>query len=212
MNKTPSLLIGLFTVLLTNACSSGDSEISLLPTSVSGVDNNLPDSVDNTNSQGIDPLAAINTNSLADNGCQNVIVMNGFGYAACGDGIEVINLQSLERSFISQPADDITGDTDLEQSGNTLQQFDLADPMQPNVITTVNTNFLIFSGVSAANGILAVSGGSGGSDTEVFTYDATSLSVVLTARCCSAYPGAIYRELWCAVGTGQFSTGKRVSG
>lgn len=183
MNKTPSLLIGFFTILLMNACSSGDSENNLLPTSVSGVDNNLPDSVNDLINQ-IDPLAAIDTNSVADNGCQNVIVVNGFGYAACGDGIEVINLESLERNFISQPADDITGDTDLEvlftQSGNTLQQFDLADPMQPNVITTVNTNFLIFSGVSAANGILAVSGGSGGSDTEVFTYDATSLSVVLT--------------------------------
>ena len=184
MKKSTFLSLAvIFTALFIGACSSGDSGGSPSQTQDATDNNDPPESASNVDSQEEASAVTIDANSLASNGCENVITMNGYGYAACGDGIEIIDLESLERNFLSQPADDITGDADLEvlftQSENTLQQFDLIDPMQPNVIATVNTNFAIFSGVSAANGILVVSAGSGGSNTEVYTYDATSLSLAL---------------------------------
>lgn len=185
-NLRYSLALVLFTTLFLGSCSSGgqDSEDSTQQES-EGQDNVPIDNqgTDNSNNQGEETPAQADTNSLATSGCQNVVIINGFAYAACSNGIEVVNLQSFERNFVSLLADDITGDADVgvlfTQSGNTLQQFDLADPMQPSPVATVNTNFSIFSGISAANGILVVSAGSGGSNTEVFTYDASSLSLVI---------------------------------
>ena len=111
---------------------------------------------------------------MATEGCQNVVIVNEFAYAACGSGIEIVDLTSLERNFLSLPADDITADANFgvlfTQSGNTLQQFDLVNPMIPNPVTSTTTSFLIFSGVASANGLLVVSGGSGGSNTLVYTY------------------------------------------
>ena len=184
MNKSTFLFfIVTFAALFVGACSSGDSGGSPLQTEDSTDNNDSPESTSDVDSQEEESPESIDANSLASNGCENVITLNGYGYAACGDGIEIIDLESLERNFLSQPADDIAGDADLEvlftQSENTLQQFDLIDPMQPNVIATVNTNFALFSGISAANGILVVSAGSGGANTEVYTYDATSLTLAL---------------------------------
>jgi hypothetical protein len=47
------------------------------------------------------------------------------------------------------------------------------NPMEPEVVATVNANFSIFSGLSAANCVLAVSGGAGGSNTRIFNYSAS---------------------------------------
>ena len=168
------VLLSFFAIVLLGACSGGSSG----PTSdnddtTDTTDNGEPAPDNNT------PLI-VDSASLATNGCQNTVILNGFAYAACGDGIELVNLQSLQRNFISQPADDITGDANLgvlfTQSGNTLSQFDLTNPMQPNLVATLPTNFLIFSGISAANGILVVSGGSTNSNTEVYSYDSNSLT------------------------------------
>jgi len=126
----------------------------------------------------------VDIDSLATAGCQNVVIVNGYAYAACGSGIEIIDTDTFQRNFLSLPADDISGDAELgllfTQSGMTLRQYDLTNPMEPNNITTVSTNFSIFSGVSAANGILAVSAGSTNSNTQVYTYDATSMTLVLS--------------------------------
>lgn len=153
--------------LITASCSNNSDDSGL-------GDSDLPE--DTTTLQ-------VDTNSLATIGCQNVIILNGFAYASCGNGIEIINLSSLERNFINSAADDITGDAELgvffTQSGTELRMFGLADPMEPNTIASVTTNFAIFSGVSAANGILVVSAGSGGSDTEVYTYTDTTLSLAI---------------------------------
>jgi len=156
----PRILM-LFAAVVMGACSSGGQ-----------------------NSPNDDLSRGIDANSLATVGCQNVVIVNGFAYAACGSGIEVVQLATLERNFIPEPADDITSDSSLgllfTQSGSTLQQFDLVDPMEPNLIATAGTNFSIFSGVSAANGILVVSAGSTASDTEVYAYDATTLTLVVS--------------------------------
>ena len=184
MNKATSLFLTIcFTALLAGACSSGSSDDSSQPADVSDENTGSSVSIESSAGETENVIATIDTNSLASNGCQNVVTINGFGYAACGDGIEIIELESLTRNFISQPADDITADAELNvlftQSENTLQQYELTDPMQPTVTMTVNTNFSLFSGVAAANGLLVVSAGSGGSNTEVYTYDATSLSLAL---------------------------------
>ena len=137
-----------------------------------------------TDSEGGELTLGLSTTSLATSGCQNVVIVNGYAYAACGDGIEIVELETFQRNFITQPADDITADAELAvlftQSGTTLQQFTLADPMEPSVITTVATNFSIFSGVSAANGLLAVSAGSTNSNTQIYTYDASSLRLAIS--------------------------------
>ena len=170
---------------LLQACSSSDQEAA--PADGQGSENQGVDSDDNAgngvpagDSTG-DTTVEFDSNSLAPGGCQNVVIINEFAYAACGTGIEVVNLNSMQRNFIPVPADDITGDDGFgilfTQSGNTLTQLDLADPLAPDIIATVNTNFAIFSGISAANGILVVSGGSGGSDTQVYLYDFNSLSL-----------------------------------
>lgn len=181
MTDTIKHLLLLVTLFLA-ACSSGGQGVN----DPAQLDNNaetdnvaaeLTDGPDGGNAVSVD------TNSLASNGCQNVVIIDNFAYAACGDGIESVNLDSLERSFLSQPADDISGDAELgllfTQSGNTLLQFELTNPMQPNLINTANTNFAIFSGLSSANGLLAISSGSTNSDTQVYTYDSTTLSLVI---------------------------------
>ncbi len=122
------------------------------------------------------------TDSPVINGCQNVVIANNFAYGACGNGIEIVALETLERNFLDFSADDITVDSAMgllfTQSGNDLRMFDLSNPMQPSEITTVSTNFGIFSGISAANGIVVVSAGTGGSNTQVYTYTSTGVNLV----------------------------------
>jgi len=153
-----------FIVALSNACTSEDTDV-----------NDGANEQANTNEN-------VDSNSLATNGCQNVVIVNNFAYASCGNGIEVVSLETLERSFLNFSADDITADADLgllfTQSGGDLRVLDLTNPIEPAEIALINTNFGIFSGISAANGILVVSAGTGGSDTQVYTYSATTLDLV----------------------------------
>ena len=124
--------------------------------------------------------------SLASNGCSNVVIAAGFAYAACGEEIEVAELDDLERDIVfGVSADDITVDADagllFTQSGNLLTTYDLNDPMAPEVLDTLSTNFSAFSGISAANGLLVISGGAGGSNTEVYSYTDADESILLFA-------------------------------
>lgn len=120
--------------------------------------------------------------SLATNGCRNVVIFNGYAYAACGGEIEVVNLNTLDRNLLNITANDITVDIStgqlFTQTGGLLQVLNLDNPMQPNVVATTSTNFNIFSGLSAANGVLVVSGGSTNSDTQVYNYTTNSISLV----------------------------------
>jgi len=162
MNTRLLLLLGTLCFLV--SCSSGDDD---------GLDRNVE----------IFSLET-DTDSLATGGCQNVVIVNEFAYAACGSGIEIVDLTTLERNFLSLPADDISADANLgmlfTQSGNILQQFDLVNPMAPNPVTSATTSFLIFSGIASANGVLVVSGGSGGSNTLVYTYGESPLTLVVS--------------------------------
>jgi len=172
MIRSQHLLLSIAVLTLASCSSDDDGNDTVVPLEPVGEE-----------SGSEDISAVVDNNSLAINGCQNVVIIDEFAYAACGTGIEVVDLNTLERNFITLAADDITGDADVgvlfTQSGNTLQQFDLVNPLQPNPVATVATNFSVFSGVSADNGILVVSAGSGGSNTEVYTYDANSLSLAV---------------------------------
>lgn len=117
------------------------------------------------------------TRSLASNGCSNVIILNGHAYAACGREIEVIALDTKQRSLVNIPADDITVDLSTEtifiQSGNSISSLNTSNPLQPRVTASASTSFGFFSGISAANGVVVTSGGT--SNTRVFTYTANSI-------------------------------------
>lgn len=178
------ILLLFFSLAIISSCSSGGGGSD---STITEAEDNIDDAFGELDEQGdpIDTLTlGIDANSLATAGCQNVVIVNGFAYAACSTGIEIVDLESFERNFIPLPADDITSDASLgllfTQSGTTLQQFDLVDPMAPNLINTVDTNFSLFSGVSAANGILVVSAGSTASNTEVYAYDASTLNLVIS--------------------------------
>jgi hypothetical protein len=137
----------------------------------------------NDNGNGETPTES---GSLASNGCLNVVIVNGYAYAACGSEIEVAELATLERSLINVSANDITFDADEQllftQAGNVLTALDISNPAQPNVLGTAGTNFAAFSGVSAANGVLVVSGGAGGSNTQVYTYTNSDNPITLATN------------------------------
>ena len=117
------IFLYIFTFLLFAACSSDDDNFNIDDDQQQGEqgDGCNDDDVDDTDENDDDiPEESsnidIDRNSLATNGCQNVIIVNNFAYAACGDGIEVVSLESLERNFIDLSADDITADAGLELS------------------------------------------------------------------------------------------------
>lgn len=119
-------------------------------------------------------------------GCTNVVVVNGHAYATCGSTIQIAELATDQRSSVAIAADDITVDPVNEllfiQNGTTIQMLTYTDPLAPEVVATVSANFAIFSGLSAANCVLAVSGGAGGSNTQVFNYSASQGTLELATN------------------------------
>ena len=133
--------------------------------------------------------ALLSSNSTLATGCTNVVIVNGFAYGACDSTINIVELETLERSQVNVQADDITADTEANlifvQSGSTLTVLNTESPFNPVVVDVVSTNFSFFSGLSAANGVLVVSAGAGSSNTQVFTYSLSANdigSLTLTAN------------------------------
>ncbi len=124
---------------------------------------------------------SVDRNSLATNGCDNVTIVGRFAYAACRNEIEIIDLDSSNRNLLNISGSDITADENLQLlfalDRNVINVFSISDPMNPNLLMSLNTNFSIFSGISAANGVLVVSAGAGGSNTQIFTYTSTSVTL-----------------------------------
>lgn len=120
------------------------------------------------------------------NGCTNVVVVNGFAYATCGSTIQIAELATDQRSSVAIAADDITVDPANEvlfiQDGTTIQMLTYTNPLEPEVVATVSANFAVFSGLSAANCVLAVSGGAGGSNTQIFNYSASQGTLELATN------------------------------
>ena len=112
----------------------------------------------------------------------NVAIGDEVAYMAAGNnGIVIVNLQTLELAgTISPPAgsgsvDDISVDDGLlftldGVSPGRLSVFSIADPFQPTLASSPTpVNVGPFAGVSAANGRVVVSGGTG--LLSAFTYD-----------------------------------------
>ncbi len=160
--KIISVLLLIF-ILTINSCSS---------------DNNNDD-IEIVNDENDDTG---DTGSIAANGCSNVVIFNNIAYGACEGEIEVVNLMTLERNLLNISADDITIDTStgqlFTQTEDTVQVLNLDNPMEPNIVATIGTNFSLFSGLSAANGVLVVSGGSINSNTQVYNYTTNSITLV----------------------------------
>ncbi len=119
--------------------------------------------------------------NLTLNGCTNVVIANGYAYAACGSEIQIAELATGTRNTISITADDITVDAIngllFTQSRTSINMLSLNNPISPQLIANNRANFSIFSGLSAANGVLVVSGGAGRSNTRVFNYSSSNLSL-----------------------------------
>lgn len=129
----------------------------------------------------VDPVPTGDSPSLAVNGCTNTVIVNDFAYGACGSEMEVVSLTDLSRSLIAVAADDIAADAELgllfTQSQTVLSVLSLADAAEPALLTTAATNFSAFSGLSAANGVLVVSGGASDSNTQIYTYTDSTLTL-----------------------------------
>ena len=120
--------------------------------------------------------------SPTSNACQNVDILRNFAIGACGDRLKIVELASLQRSEVNISGDDISIDPNLSLgfllSTNLLTMIDLSTPTSPSIIQQVSVNFSSFSGVSAANGIVVVSGGARGSNARAFSYDRNSLNLI----------------------------------
>ena len=185
-NRFLLILLFLFTssIIITSCSDDNDDniEINSDDDDTGDDDDDTGDDDDDTGDDDDDDTTnSVDRNSLATNGCQNVVIVNGFAYAACGQEIEVINLATLERNLLNISGDDITADADMgllfTLDLNVINVLSLQDPLNPSMIATTNTNFSAFSGIGAANGVLVVSAGAGSADTQIFTYTNTTISL-----------------------------------
>ncbi len=147
------------------------------------VDTTTANSIINNSNLSLEELTVLNANNQGSS-CTNVVIANGFAYAACDNIILIANLKTGDVNSMTSAADDITVDEGLgllfTQAGTTVRMFDLSNPSAPDQVASASVNFGLFSGVSAAGCALVVSGGVGGSDTRVFRYSADNFDLVLT--------------------------------
>lgn len=136
-----------------------------------------------TNDSENTPIETITkiSESLATSGCSNVVIFNGYAYAACGEELEIISLESGERNLLNIAANDIAVDPSNQtlfiQAQNIIHALSISEPLNPSIIATSTTNFGIFSGIDAANGIVVVSAGTRNSNTQVYTFDGNQFTL-----------------------------------
>lgn len=95
-------------------------------------------------------------------GCTNVVIVDGYAYAACDTQIQIAELATGNVTTLASPADDITADSRgaiFTQSGSVVRMFTLDNPMTPEQVATATANGNPFSGISAAGCSLVISGG-----------------------------------------------------
>ena len=119
---------------------------------------------------GATSVAAGDIEVLSTVGTNNVAIAGNFAYAAAGaQGIVIVDLENrLVVDVVSNAGrvDDVSIDGDLlfvmDGTGNALRVLSIANRTQPTVVSgPVAVNVAPFSGVSAANGRVIVSGGTG---------------------------------------------------
>ena len=119
-------------------------------------------------------LAAQTIDTINTSGTNNVVVSGSFAYAAAGGvGLIVVDLDTLQVvNAISPPGtsntiDDVSIDGDLlftlDASGaGAISAFSVTTPQQPTLVSgPVGATVSPFAGISAANGRVVVSGGTG---------------------------------------------------
>ncbi len=176
--KTTHYFILLVCLGFVISCNTDTSDDDIFVSNKTAI---IPNSVSDETDQGLTGQNIDITTLRGGNGCANVVIINGYAYAACDTEIQIANLETDERSVVSIDADDISVDVSNEllftQSGSTIHMLTVTDPMSPEIVATQTANFSIFSGLSAANCVLAVSGGAGGSNTRIFNYSTSALTL-----------------------------------
>lgn len=145
-------------------------------------DDETPVSENNPAEAPTEQINEKSSESLATNGCSNVVIFNGHAYAACGEQMEIVSLVDGKRNIVSIASNDITIDpsnkTLFVQARNMIHALSIDNPMLPTIIDSNNTNFGAFSGIGSANGIIVISGGTRGSDSQVYTFENNTLNLV----------------------------------
>ncbi len=116
-------------------------------------------------------------------GCTNVVIVDGYAYAACDTQIQIAELATGTVTTLAFAADDITADSRgaiFTQSGATIRMFTLDDPMVPEQVATGTADGGPFSGISAAGCSLVISGGV--LPTRVFRYSFEAPYLELTTN------------------------------
>ena len=148
-------------------------------------------------------VAAGDIEILSTSGTNNVAIAGNFAYAAAGaQGIVIVDLENrLVVSVVSNAGrvDDVSIDGDLlfvmNGSGGSLSVLSIANPTQPTVVSgPVAVNVSPFSGVSAANGRVVVSGGTGLLSSREYTPAGALIGPVLTIDLGIGQPDALLSD------------------
>ena len=131
-------------------------------------------------------LKADDIQVLSTSGTNNVAVADQYAYAAAGaQGVVIVDLSGPRIAGVVAPPgvtgtiDDVSIDGDLlftlDASGSgALSVFSIANPMQPTLVSgPVAVGVSPFAGVSAANGRVVVSGGTGLLTSRTYQTDGT---------------------------------------
>ncbi len=120
-------------------------------------------------------------NQVTINACSNVVIVNGYAYGACGGELGIVSLEDDKRNVLNIPSDDITIDSSTNtlfvQSRNSISALNITNPLEPSVVATTSTNFGLFSGIDAANGVVVVSAGTRGNNTQVYQFNGSQFNL-----------------------------------
>ena len=151
-------------------------------------------------------VAANDIEVLSTFGTNNVVIAGDFAYAAAGaQGVVIVDLENLSLAgVVPSPAgtgrvDDVSIDGDLlfvlDGVGDTLTVMSIANPTQPTVVSgPVAANAGPFAGVSAANGRVVVSGGTGLMSSRSYTPAGVLIGQVLTIDLGIGQPDVLISE------------------
>lgn len=125
------------------------------------------------------PPSTATENNTQNLGCSNVVIFNGFAYATCRNQLQIVELASGNRNTITIAANDIAIDLSNQtlfiQNTTQVHALSLENPMEPTIISSINANLGLFSGIAAANGVIIISGGTTNSNTQIFTFNNNQL-------------------------------------
>ncbi|MEP0264036.1 hypothetical protein [Dokdonia sp.] len=174
-SKSYIFLLVITTFVISCTSDTADEELLLSNTTI---DTSSQDQNDDSQNQIV-----IKELIRGADGCTNVVIVDGYAYAACDTQIQIAELATGAVTMLSSAADDITADSRgaiFTQSGATVRMFTLEDPMAPLQVATGTADGGPFSGISAAGCSLVISGGV--LNTRVFRYSFEAPYLELTTN------------------------------